>query len=131
MASKYQYENEFSSSAPKVLGASLTNEVLTGDISLTAGGSTKSVRFEVVTAAVTVGAGITLAAQSQLADGTWVAVSGLSASVTAAGCSVLSMNANSAAGIAAMPLAKLMRVVVTTGAGSAVTVNSVRFLQPE
>jgi hypothetical protein len=98
---------------------------------LTGGGACTAIRLEVVTSAVTATTGITLAVQSQLADNSWVSVAGLSAAVTAAGCAVLSMNAHSAAGIAAMPLARVARLVVTTGVGDAVTINSVRSIQPE
>jgi len=115
----------------KVLGASLTNEAISNEIGLTYNGSL-NLRVDVVTSAVTVGAGITVKLQMRSGNfEAWADVAGAnaSASVTAAGTFSMRQNVEVAADQANMPLKKQVRVVATTGAGSAVTINEVRCSQ--
>lgn len=131
MANSYSPVDMRLKSPTKVLGASLTNEQISREIGLTSEGS-KNLRIDVVTSAVTVGAGITVKLQMRSGNfEPWADVAGANATaaVAAAGTSSLRQNVEIAADQANMPLKKMIRVVATTGAGSVVTINEVRISQ--
>jgi len=96
---------------------------------LSAGGSIH-LRVDILVSAVTVGSGITAKLQQKRFD-TWadLASANSSVAITAAGEVTIRLLVERAADQADMPLAKQVRVVVTTAAGAAVTVDKVRLLQ--
>lgn len=115
--------------ATKVVGASEAGLQVSESMGLTAGGSC-SLRVDIKVEAVTVGAGITFKLQHMVVD-TFKDLSSANSSVaiTANGTYSLKMNVNIAADQVDMPLAKQIRVVAVTGAGSAVTISQMQLLQ--
>ena len=114
--------------ASKVLGASLTDEVI-AESGLSASGS-RNLRLDIKAESVTVGAGITLQLQQLVVD-EWkdLTSANSSVSITADSTVTIKLLELIAADQADLPLAKQIRVVATTGAGSAVTLSSVLLLQ--
>lgn len=128
MANSYTPQDMRLVSPTKVLGASLTNEQISREIGLSYDGSL-NFRVDVITSAVTAGAGISLKLQMRSGNfEAWADVAGANATVAVAAAGSVSMrqNVEVAADQVNMPLKKQIRVVATTSAGSAVTINEVR-----
>lgn len=131
MANSYSPVDRRLKTPTLTLGASVTNEPVSNEIALTSQGS-KNLRVDVVTSAVTAGAGITLKLQHRSGNfEAWADLAGANASaaVAAAGTSSLRQNVEVAADQPNMPIKKMVRVVATTGVGSALTINEVRISQ--
>jgi hypothetical protein len=117
-------------SVPTVLGASVTNRVISKEIALTSGGS-QNLRIDLKVSGFTLGAGITVKLQHKSID-SWSDLAGANASVaiTANGEFSITQLMVRSADQPNMPIKKQVRVLVTTGAGSAVTVDAIRVSQP-
>ena len=108
------------------IGAS-ESEVLVGSLGLSAGGS-RHLRIDIAVSSVTVTTGITAKLQMAPRGGdTFTDLAGANASVAITGNGVFSLTqaVERAADQANMPLMKNIRVVITTQAGDAVTVDNV------
>ena len=115
---------------PIVIGAAVSNQVVSKDSPLTAGGS-QNLRVDLKVSTVTAGAGITAKLQHRSID-SWSDLAGANASVaiTADGEFSITQLMARAADQANMPIKKQIRVLITTGAGSAVTVDNIKISQP-
>jgi hypothetical protein len=111
-------------------GASLVKEPISKSRRVTAGGALYMV-VDIVVSGVTVGSGITAILQSSSDGFTTQAVDAKSVAITADGIYSIRLLANDSADWTYLPLRSSMRVVVTTGAGSALTVNEVRVIQEQ
>lgn len=111
------------------LGASETDTVISSEAPIYNSGSVR-LRVNAVSSSTTVGAGITLQLQHFLA-GVWedLTSTNSSASVTGDGVFDIKLLVERAADQADMPLGEKVRVVCTTGAGSAVTFTRLDLLQ--
>lgn len=129
MANSYTPQ-DFKLKTPLAFGASVTAQPISKPIGLTAKGSL-NVRVDVEVSGVTVGAGISVKLQMQSINEGWTDLAGANAtaSITANGMVSMRQNVEVAADQPNMPLKKMLRVVVTTGAGSAVTIEQVRVSQ--
>lgn len=107
------------------LGASVTEEPVTKEIGLSAGGSL-AFRVDMKVSSVTSSTGITAKLQHKLTD-TWTDLSGANASVSITGNGVFSLSQlyTRSADEDNMPVSKQVRVVVSTGAGDAVTFDEI------
>jgi len=118
------------------LGASETNTPISQNFRISAEGS-KFLKVLVVSDTVTAGAGITWTLQQWLGkdeDGNdeWAACGApKTVSVTGDGVTVLTWNNGLAADAAYLPFTNMARVVMTTGAGSAITVERVSVIQQD
>ena len=112
----------------KVIGASVTNEPITTNFRLTTGGATDSLVIKITAASVTAGAGITAKLQSAI-DNTFVDAK--TVSVTGNGDFYIKLNNAVSADQAFLPLLSVGRVVVTTGAGSALTITDVQVVMEQ
>lgn len=122
----YQFKSVLLANTAVAVGASASNtpvsevfrpavvDALNGVIAVTSTGVTSTT-------------GITAKLQQSADGSTYTDVTGVSATITAAGISRLSWNVQDTAQQAALPLLPYLRVVVTTGLGDAVTVSEVRF----
>jgi len=131
MANSYTPQDFRLKSPTLVLGASVTNEPISREIGLTSKGSL-NLRVDIVSTAVTAGAGISVKLQMRsLNSESWADLAGANATVaiSAAGSVSMTQLVERAADQPNMPLKKMLRVVITTGAGSAVTINEVRVSQ--
>jgi hypothetical protein len=117
-------------SVPTVLGASVSNQVISKEIALTSGGS-QNLRIDLAVSGFTLGAGISVKLQHKSISA-WSDLAGANASVaiTANGEFSITQLMARAADQANMPIKKQVRVLITTGAGSAVTVSAIRVSQP-
>jgi hypothetical protein len=111
-----------------VLGASVTAQEL-GTFGVSGQGS-RSLRVNLKAESVTAGAGISVSLQHLIA-GTYVALASSNASVaiTADGVYSIRLDVAKAADQVDMPLSNQLRVVITTGVGSAVTISVLDLLQ--
>jgi hypothetical protein len=114
---------------PITVGASVTALQIGSEFGVSAGGA-RSIRLDIQASAVTAGGGITVALQHKIFD-TWTALSSANASVaiSANGRVAIRMFIERSADQADMPLAKNARLVITTGVGSAVTIDKASVLQ--
>jgi len=118
-----------------VFGASVTAIQVGKVFQVTSGGSL-SIRIDLVADTVTAGAGITWKLQSMSGvdkDGAdnWIDASG-TVDITAAGSTTLALNVqNTASDEQYLPLRPTARIVITTGAGSAVTVEQLNITQAQ
>jgi hypothetical protein len=114
--------------SPVVLGASVSAQELA--VFGVSGQGSRSLRLNLKAESVTAGAGITVALQ-QLIAGTYVALASTNASVaiTATGVVSIRLDVAKSADQVDMPLSNQLRVVITTGAGSAVTISEIDLLQ--
>jgi hypothetical protein len=117
-------------SVPIILGASVSNRVISKEIALTAGGS-QNLRIDFAVSGFTLGGGITVKLQHK-SIGVWSDLAGANAShaVTANGEHSITQLMVRSADQPNMPIKKQVRVLITTGAGSAVTVDAIRVSQP-
>lgn len=114
--------------APAVLGASITAQELA--VFGVSGQGSRSLRVNLKAESVTAGAGITVSLQHLIA-GTYVPLASSNASVAVTGNGVFSIRLDVAKSgdQVDMPLSNQVRVVITTGAGSAVTISQLDLLQ--
>lgn len=112
-------------------GASVTAEPVSEDTGLYATGALMGFRVDFKVSAVTAGAGISAKLQQRTIDA-WTDLAGANATVaiTANGEYSLKQLALISADQPNFPVKKQIRVVVTTGAGSAVTFDEMYLLQP-
>lgn len=114
--------------APVAVGASQTNAPVSIPFGITAGGS-RNIVVAAKVSGVTAGAGITLKLRSAI--GTNTAQDSKTAAVTADGMHYIKLVAESSTDQAFLPLLSLGQLVVTTGAGSAITVDNVWVIQED
>jgi len=126
MAGIWKRNDEVFGGASVSLGASETNTVVSKHFLLTPEAALSALRVDIVASSVTASAGITAKVQQRVAD-SWVDVTGLSVAITTAGTVTILMNGrDSTAGVfAVLPLSNTARVVVSTGAGDAVSIDNV------
>lgn len=109
-----------------VLGAGLTKQVVTKETWVTGHGS-RALRVDVKVKDVVAGAGITAIVQHASTISGWVDTK--SVSITGDGTFSVTFLDSVAADQTHLPLRPKLRVVITTGAGSAVTVEAVSVMQ--
>ena len=109
------------------IGASETNAAISNDFAISGQGACQGMVIAISVSGVTVGAGITAKLQSGL-NGSFV--DSKTVSITAAGIFYIKLLAANSSDQTYLPLLSTGRVVISTGAGSAVTVDSVNVLQP-
>lgn len=122
--------NDLMKATVQSVGASETNTVLGAKQFGVSDGS--RLRIDMIASAFTLGAGITLKLQVSPgldANGAAIWVDAKTAAVTATGATTITLNPEVAGDQAFLPLPTIARVVVTTGAGSALTVIHVNVLQ--
>jgi hypothetical protein len=128
MAYRYTPTSALKSQSPVVVGASVTVPA-SEEFRISHAGSL-NLLVGIQCASVTAGAGITAKVQSSFygqAGADWQ--DGNSVSITGNGWFYIRMNVQTSGDQAKLPLADVGRIVVTTGAGSAVTVSTVEVLQ--
>jgi hypothetical protein len=108
------------------IGASVTNVAISEEFSIYAGGAMNGLVLKLKCAGVTAGAGITAKLQSAI-NGDYV--DSKTVAITANGDFYITLHAEKAADQTYFPLLASGRVVITTGAGSAVTISSIYLLQ--
>lgn len=110
-------------------GASLTDEPL-AEFAVDSA-SALNFRADIVCSSVTVGGGISVKLQSRAKGGVYtdLATGNASVSVTGNGTVSIVLHVQRAADQADLPLRKHCRLVLTTGAGSAVTVDEITVQQ--
>lgn len=129
----YFVEDILLDSAGVTKGASVTAEAISKAFHISAGGSL-NIRIDLVADTFTAGAGITFKLQTSSGvdkDGVqnWIDASG-NVSITAAGSYSLALNIEDVTNDEQyLPLRPMGRVVITTGAGSAVTVERLSLMQ--
>jgi len=108
----------------KTLGASITNEPVSEVFKVTPGGANEAMRVDLVVSDVTASTGITAKLQQKIVDSFSDVAT---VSITGNGTFTILINArNDSAGYySLLPLSNLGRVVISTGAGDAVTVDNV------
>lgn len=112
------------------VGASETNLPISEEIGLSAGGAVQGFRIKFLCSGVTSSTGITAKVQQRTLSA-WTDLAGANASVaiTANGEYSLKQLALISADQPNFPLEKMLRVVVSTGAGDAVTFDKMVILQ--
>lgn len=103
----------------------VTNSPISKEFPITAGGS-QHITVKITASGVTLAAGITAKLQTSV-DGVWE--DSKTAAITANGRYYIQLLAERTADQQYLPLLSLGRVVITTGAGDAITVSSVDVLQ--
>ena len=129
MAYRYSPEHVLKSQTAQVLGASATAIAVTEPFRISHSGSL-NILVGIKCASVTAGAGITAKLQSSIygnSSADWI--DGNSVSITGNGWFYIRMNVQASGDQAKLPLADVGQIVLTTGAGSAVTVSDVLVLQ--
>lgn len=129
MANGYAPRNILLNTEGASLGASETDTVITKDTPIYASGSIR-LRIDLSVSGVTVGGGITVQLQ-QFTAGVWsdLTTTNSTASITGNGVFSIKLLVERAADQADMPLGQKVRLVGTTGAGSAVTFDIIQILQ--
>jgi len=117
----YRYSSISIELPQSVFGASLTNNPVGQPFRVSHAGSL-NVLIGIECSGVTAGAGITAKLQSSLTGSDWL--DGNSVSVTGNGWFYIRMNVQASGDQAKLPLGDVGRLVLTTGAGSAITVVS-------
>lgn len=105
------------------LGASLTDEAVSDTVKLWSEAGALALRVDIKASSVTAGAGITAKIQELKAGLTWADVK--SVAITTNGIVSIKINGYQSDDKALVPLADQIRVVVSTTAGSAVTIDAV------
>lgn len=108
------------------VGASVTAQAISKEFALHQQQSL-NFRADILCSAVTAGAGITIKVQHRMEGGqfTDLASANASVAVTANGTASITLNYARTADMADMPLRKQCRLVITTGAGSAITIDKI------
>lgn len=109
-----------------VLGASETDTPVSRTFALSASAATEALVMAVTVSDVTVTTAITLKLQTTLSEIGWV--NAKTASITADGVVMLTLHAEKAGDQTYFPLLNNARLVISTGAGDAVTVDKVEVL---
>ena len=122
----YRYTATSIDLAQSAFGASLTNSQAGNSFRVSHSGSLNFL-LGIKCSGVTAGAGITAKLQSSLTGVDWL--DGNSVSVTADGWFYIRMNVQTSGDQAKLPLGDVARLVLTTGAGSSVTVDSIYVCQ--
>lgn len=117
--------NQVAASPGTAIGASVTNQAISNEFRITAGGA-RTLVVALKASGVTAGAGITAKLQTAVADYAWM--DSKTVAVTAAGEFYIKLMAETAADQTHLPLLGKGRVVITTGAGSALTIDSLYIL---
>jgi hypothetical protein len=110
---------------PGTYGASLTNAPISREYPITASGS-RACAIKLVASAFTAGAGISLKLQTACGSD-WVDVK--SVSVSGTGATYLRLLDVVSADQSVLPLLLKGRLVITTGAGSSITVDTIEVVQ--
>ena len=129
MAYRYSLNHCLLNESYQVLGAAVTAQPVTKEFRISHAGSL-NLLIGIKCSSVTAGAGISAKLQSSFygqAQADWI--DGNSVSITGNGWFYIRMNVQASGDQSKMPLADAGRVVVTTGAGSVVTVSEVLVLQ--
>lgn len=110
----------------QVIGASETDVEITNSIALSSMDSL-NLRIDLVVSGVTVGGGITARLQEKVSKGTWQDLNSANSSVaiTADGVATIRLNKETTADLVDIPVSRDVRVLVNTGAGSTVTIDTV------
>lgn len=129
MANSYSPVESILKTTGITVGASETNTVISQSVGLSAQGS-RNVRVDFKVSSTTVATGITAKLQYRSIE-TWTDLAGANASVsiTADGEYSLTQCIERSADQPNMPLKKQLRLVITTGVGDTVTVDTVRVQQ--
>lgn len=125
MSDGYKFKNVVKDGASQVVGASATNQVVSNVFPMS---TQDSLYFlaKIVCTTVTAAAGITAKLQESWNGATWEDVGNRAqVSVTTDGNFEISILATDSSDAAQLPIWALGRIVVTTGAGDAVTVTEV------
>lgn len=117
---------EIKSKTVSAIGASVSNSPISDQFPIYAGGAMRGMVIKINVSGVTVGAGITAKLQTAI-DGEFE--DSKTVAVTANGNVYIKLLAAAAADQTYLPLLSTGRVVITTGAGSAVTIDSMQILQ--
>lgn len=117
---------EIKATSVSAIGASVTDSPIADNFPITAGGAARALAIKIKVSGVTVGGGITAKLQSAI-DNEFV--DSKTVAITADGNFYIKLLAEAAGDQAFMPLLSTGRVVVTTGVGSALTVDSIKLLQ--
>lgn len=129
MAYHYKPDSVLLNEVSQVLGASVTAQAVSIPFRISYSGSL-NILIGIKCSSVTAGAGITAKLQSSLwgnSQSDWV--DGNSASISGNGWVYIRMNVQASGDQSKLPLGDVGRVVVTTGAGSAVSVDAVVLAQ--
>jgi len=129
MSMKYPAEAVLLNRVNQVVGASATDSAISREFPISEKGCL-NILVGLKCASVTAGAGITAKLQSSILGGTsadWI--DGNTASITGNGWVYIRMNIQVSGDQAKLPLADVGRLVVTTGAGSAVTITEAYICQ--
>jgi len=118
-------DNSYSLQTSPVIGASATNSVVSRTFPITARGALHLV-LAVDTSSTTVATGITAKLQTAIGD-TWV--DSKTATISGDGRFYIKLNVEVAGDQTYLPLLSQGRVVVSTGAGDAVTIDKVWLIQ--
>jgi hypothetical protein len=114
--------------APVTVGASQTDVPVSKQFGITAGGS-RNIVMAAKVSGLTVGAGVTLKLRTSI--GTNTAQDSKTASVTADGIVYIKLIAEASGDQTYLPLLSLGQLVISTGAGSAVTVQDAWVIQED
>jgi hypothetical protein len=125
MANAWSADDIYSLAAPLAVGASATNAVVSREFPVTAAGALNMV-VALDVSAVTVATGITAKLQSAIGS---VWVDAKTASITTAGRVYIKLNIEVSGDQTHLPLLSKARLVISTGAGDAVTVDKVYVVQ--
>lgn len=120
----------------QTVGASETDQVISGVFPFTEGGATRAVRVDIHVSAVTAAAGISFQLQHSVDDtsanfGNPDTTQCKVASVNGTGWWSIILQADNSSDSAVMPLRPMGRVVCSTGAGDSVTVDDIRVSQAD
>ena len=111
-----------------IVGASVTNQPITSNFRITTGGATYAMVVKVSVSGVLAGAGITVKLQSAIDN---VFVDSKTAAITANGDVYIKLNNMVLGDQAFLPQLCTGRVVVTTTAGSTLTITDVQVVQEQ
>lgn len=119
-----------STKATQTFAAGVTASPISKEFAISYAGS-KNILVGIRATGVTVGSGITAKLQHSIVgtSGEEAWIDGNTAAITVAGWVYIRMNIENTTDQATMPLADVGRVVITTAAGAAVTINEVMVVQ--
>lgn len=108
------------------VGASVTNQEISEVFPITAGGAVEGMVVKIAVSGVTLATAITAKLQTAI-DAEFV--DSKTVAITANGNFYIKLLGNAAADQTFLPLLRSGRLVITTGAGDAVTIDSIKVLQ--
>lgn len=121
------YPRDVKKNGLAALGASLTDSAISEIFPITAGGA-RMMAIKIKASAVTVGGGITAKLQSGINQ---EFVDSKTVAIAANGNVYIKLLAEAAGDQTFLPLLRSGRIVITTGVGSAVTIDSIQVVQEE